>query len=100
MCPVKSYGQDTQFSQYVHSDIDLEDMTLSQGHDNSSGHGQQLCKILTKSNIKVASYDLVKDYSYLCSVTLTFDMTLVQGYSIPLGRGQQLCEILIYTDPT
>ena len=32
-------------------DIDLEDVTLGQGHDTLLGHGQQLCEILSRSNL-------------------------------------------------
>ena len=55
----------------MHYDLDLEDMTLGQGHCTPLGHGQQLCKILSKSNITVVSYDPEKEYGYMCSVTLT-----------------------------
>ena len=34
---------------------DLDDVTLSQGHETHLGHGQQLCEI---SNIAVRSYGL------------------------------------------
>ena len=30
------------FPEYVHCDLDLGDMTLSQGRDTPLGHGQQL----------------------------------------------------------
>ena len=33
----------------VHCDLDLVDMTLVQGNDTFFGHGQQLCKILSRS---------------------------------------------------
>ena len=39
-------------------DLDLEDMTLGQGHDTTLGHGQQLCEILSKSNLTVVNYGL------------------------------------------
>ena len=44
------------FLVYVHSDIDLRDMTLGQGHDTPLGHGQQLCEILSRSDKGVHSY--------------------------------------------
>ena len=36
----------------------LEDMTLGQGHGTPLDHGQQLCKILSSSNMAVRSYGL------------------------------------------
>ena len=44
------------FPECVHCDLDLGDMTLGQGHDTPLGHGQQLCKILSISNLSVRSY--------------------------------------------
>ena len=40
----------------MHCDIDLGDMTLDQGHDTTLGNGQQLCGILSKSNMTEGSY--------------------------------------------
>ena len=34
-----------RFSVYMHCDLDLGDMTLSQGHDTPLGHEQQLIEI-------------------------------------------------------
>ena len=79
---------------YVH--LDLEGMTLGQGHDTPLGHGQQLCEILiSRSNMAVKSYG--PDTHFLVYVHLNLDlegMTLDQGHDTPLGHGQQLCEIL------
>ena len=36
----------------VQCDLDLEDTTMDQIHDTSLGHEQQLCEIISKSNIK------------------------------------------------
>ena len=70
-------------------------MTSSQGHDTSLSHGQQLCEILSRSNMAVRSYGPDMDFGYVCSVTLTLGgMTLGQGHDTPLGNGQQLCDIL------
>ena len=38
------------FSVYVHCDLDLRDMTLSQSHDTPLGHGPLVCEILTRSD--------------------------------------------------
>ena len=40
--------------------LDLDDMTLGQGHNTPLGHGQQLYGILSKSSMKVESYGLDK----------------------------------------
>ena len=77
----------------VHSELDLRDMTLVQGHDTPLGHGQQLC-ILSRSNMAVRSDGLDTDFGYVCTVTLTLEMTLVQGHDTPFGHGQQLCKML------
>ena len=37
----------------VRYDLHFGDMTLDQGHGTSLGHGQQLCEILSRSNIAV-----------------------------------------------
>ena len=47
-------------------------MTLSQVHDTSLGHGQQLCEILSRSNLAVKSYVPDTDFWYVCNITLTF----------------------------
>ena len=36
--------------------LDLGDMILGQGHDTPLGHGQQLCEVLSRSNMAVRSY--------------------------------------------
>ena len=79
----------------VHCDLGLGNMTLGQGHDTPLGHGQQLCEILSRSNMAVKSYG--PDTHILLCVHFYLDlggMTLGQGHDTPLGHGQQLCEIL------
>ena len=49
-------------------------MTLGQGHDTTLGHGQQLCEILSRSNLAVRSYGPDKDLQYMCTVTLTLEI--------------------------
>ena len=55
----------------VHCDHDLEDMTLGQGHDTLLGYGQQLCEILSRSNLAMRSYGPDMEFGYVCTVTLT-----------------------------
>ena len=79
----------------MHCDIGLGGMTLGQGHDIPLGHGQQLCEILSRSNLAVKSYG--PDTHILLCVHFDLDlggMTLGQGHDTPLGHRQQLCEIL------
>ena len=45
----------------VHCDLDFGDMTLGQGHDTPVGY-EQLCTILSRSNISVKSYGPDKDF--------------------------------------
>ena len=61
------------FSVCVHCDLDLGDMTLGQGHDTPLDHGQQLCEILSRSNM-AASYCPDTDFRYVFTVTLTLEI--------------------------
>ena len=77
-------------------------MTLGQSHDTTLGHGQQLCDILSRSNMAVRSYR-PDTHILLCvhcdlglgDMTLGqgHDTPLVQGHDTPWGHGQQLCDI-------
>ena len=58
----------------VHCDLDLGGMTLDQGYDTPLGHGQQLCEILSRSNMAVRSYGPDTDFGYVCTVTLTLEI--------------------------
>ena len=58
----------------VHCDLDLGDMTLGQGHDTLLSHGQQFCKILSRSNFVVKSYGPDTDFWYVCTATLTLEV--------------------------
>ena len=49
-------------------------MTLGKGHDTPLGHGQQLCEILSRSNMVVRSYGPDTGFGYACTVTLTFEI--------------------------
>ena len=49
-------------------------MTLGQGHDTPLGHGQQLCEILSRSNLAMRSYGPDTDFGYVCTVTLTSEI--------------------------
>ena len=62
------------FLVYKHCDLDLEGMTLGQGHDTPLGHGQQLCEILSRSNMAVRCYGPDTDFGYVCTVTLTLEI--------------------------
>ena len=59
-----------RFCVCVHYDLDIGGMTLGQGHDTPLGHGQQLCEVLSRSNMAVRSYGLDTDFGYVCTVTL------------------------------
>ena len=50
------------YPECVHCDLNLGDMTLGQSHDTPLGHGQQLCEILSRSNLAVRSYGLDTDF--------------------------------------
>ena len=49
-------------------------MTLGQGHDTPLGNGQQLCEILSRSNLAVRSYGPDTDFRYMFTVTLTSEI--------------------------
>ena len=49
-------------------------MTFCQGHDTTLGHGQQLCDILSRSNLAVRNYGPDTDLGYVRTVTLTLDI--------------------------
>ena len=51
----------------AYCDLDIGGMTLGQGHDTPWGHGQQLCEILSRSNMAVRSYGLDTDMG-LCAL--------------------------------
>ena len=58
----------------VQYDSDLGDMTLSQGHDRSLGHGQQMSEVSFKSKLPVKSYDANTEFRYVCTVTLNLEL--------------------------
>ena len=62
------------FSVYVHCDLDLGDMTLGQSHDTPLGNRQEVCEILSRSNLAVRSYGPDTDLWYVCTVTLTLEI--------------------------
>ena len=64
----------TLISVYMHCDLDLEDMTLGQGHDTPLGHGQQLCEILSRYNMAMRKYGPNTDFGYVFTVTLTLEI--------------------------
>ena len=52
------------------------DKKIGQCHDTPMCHGQQLCEILSRSNLAVRSYGLDKDFGKVCSGTLILDIWL------------------------
>ena len=52
--------------------IDLRDMSFVQGCDTPLGHGQQLCEVLSRSNMAVRSY--YQDFGNVWTVILTLDI--------------------------
>ena len=71
-------------------------MTLGQGHAILLSHEQQLCEILSRSNVSVRSYGpntYIFRVCVYCDIDLG-DMTLSPGHDTPLSNGHQLCEIL------
>ena len=82
----------------MHYDLDIGGMTLGQGDDTSLGHGQQLCEIVSRSNMAVRSYG---PDTFLVCVHCDLDlgsMNFGQGHDKSLGHEQQLCEILSRLD--
>ena len=68
-------------------DLDLGCKTLGQGHDTPLGHGQQLCEILSISEMAVRSYGPDTDIGYACTLTLTFKvLPCVKVMTHPLSR--------------
>ena len=59
------------FGVIVRCDLDVGHMTLGQGHGTPLIHRQQLCEMLSRSNMAVRNYGLDKDFGYVCTVTLT-----------------------------
>ena len=58
----------------VQCDLDLRDMTLGQGHDTSFCDGQQLCEILSRSNMAVRSFGPDTVFLCVCTATLTLEI--------------------------
>jgi hypothetical protein len=78
MLLVKNYGPDNITIHYEHSDLDLWPITLNQGHDTSSGPGQQSCEILFKFIKKARSYGPDKLFAGLNHYVYSdFDLWLV-----------------------
>ena len=74
-------------------------MTLDQGHDTTLGYGQQLCEILSRSNMVVRSYGPDTDFGYVCTVTLIWEIwPWVKIMSHPLVK-VNIC-VKYYPDPT
>ena len=72
----------------VHCDLDLGDMTLGQSLDTSFGHGQQLCEVLSRSNM-VNEELWPRNRFWVCVHSDLGDLTLGQVHDTHLGYGQQ-----------
>ena len=68
---MKSYGQDTDFSICVRSDLELEDIILGQGHDTPFGKDNNFVKYYQNQTLK---YGPDKDHGYACNETLTLEI--------------------------
>ena len=61
----------------MHSDLDLGGMTFVEDYDTPLGNGQQLCEILSRSNMAVRSYG--KDMHFLVYVNCDIDF---EGFTL------------------
>ena len=61
---VRSNRLDTDFEYVCNVTLKI------QGHETTLGHGQQLCELLSRSNMAMGSYGLDTDFGYVCTVTL------------------------------
>ena len=78
----------------VHCDLGLGDVVLGQNYDTPFGHGRELCKILSRSNMTVRRWSRHVFWVCVhCDLDLR-DVTSDPGHVRPFGNGQQLCEIL------
>ena len=73
-----------RFRLCVYFDPDLRNMTLDQCHDTPLGLWQQLCEILSRSNMTVKSYGPDTDFEICVHSDLDLgDMNLGQGHDTP-----------------
>ena len=70
----------------MHFDLNLGDMTLAQDHDTPLGHEQQLCEILSRSNMAMRSYGPDTDFLDVCTVTLTLE--ILHWIKVMIHHGQ------------
>ena len=61
-------------------------VTLSQGYETFLGHGQQLCKILSRSNMTVRCYGQDTDFGYMCSMTLMRWMQVNRLFNVTINN--------------
>ena len=54
-------------------DLEIRDITLGQGHDTPLCQ-QQLCEILSRSNLALRSYGPGMDFGNVCTVTLKLEI--------------------------
>ena len=50
--------------------VTFADMTLGQGQDRPSGHGEQLHNLLSRSNLTMRSCGRDADFQYVCTVKI------------------------------
>ena len=60
----------------MHCDLDLGNMSSGQGDDILLGHLQQLCEVLSRSNMAVRSYGPYTNFGYVYRDLDLCDMTL------------------------
>ena len=86
----------------THCELDFGDMNLGKSNETTLGHGQQLFKMLSRSNVAVRSYGLDTHFQLVCmhSDFDHEDMTLSQNHDKPSCHGQQMCKILSRSNET
>ena len=82
----------------MHCDHDLGDNGQGQGHDTLLGHGQQLCEVLSRSNLAVRSYGPDMDFRYMCTVTTSEIWPWVKVITHPCGMDNNC--VKYYPDPS
>ena len=75
-------------------------MAFVQGHKTPLGHKQQLCEILSKSNITVVSYWPTRVLAMCALWPWPRIYGLGSAHDTPFGWGQQSCEILCRSNLT
>ena len=75
-------------------------MTLGQVHDTHLSYGQQLCEILSRSNLAVRSYGSDTDFWYVCTLTWSWRYDLgLRSWNVHPWVMDNKC-VKYYPDPT